>query len=306
MKFRFSKTEIIHLILSAMLITFLVSFNIKSEVSAVIRIALVSTISLIFAVIIQKLVGLKYGLEAEYRIWAFREYTKPPKSFLRAIEDFFYDYTGILIPLAVFLLTNAFWPFLAIASFIIKRPLKIRTGRFPFIKEKEVSAVAFFGVLSYLFVGLILNMFAPSGLIETKIPFLLALYSLIPLPNLPGSKIFFGGRITYIFTLAVTLSLFVLIPLLSVSYSLIISIAFALILAGVYFYGMESGIKNPFSLERPSIEIGWKFLFVMILISLIFLFLYFTNVNIITVISLAIVITTLAIVLYYYLIGTKK
>jgi len=192
-----------------MLITFLVSFNIKSEVSAVIRIALVSTISLIFAVIIQKLVGLKYGLEAEYRIWAFREYTKPPKSFLRAIEDFFYDYTGILIPLAVFLITNAFWPFLAIASFIIKRPLKIRTGRFPFIKEKEVSAVAFFGVLSYLFVGLILNMFAPSGLIETKIPFLLALYSLIPLPNLPGSKIFFGGRITYIFTLAVTLSLFI-------------------------------------------------------------------------------------------------
>src|SRR3989344_3115680 len=308
MRFSFSKKEIVHLALSIALLTVMLSFNSAFSAAALVRLLLIITISLLTAAFFQKLIGLKYNHEVEYRIWALKEYTRSHKTVKNQIKNIFYNYTGLIIPPLLFILTNGLWAFLAIASFTILHPLKTKMGRIStFLEEKEVAAIAFFGILSYIFVALILDIITGyTNLIETKIPILLALYALIPIPNLPGARLFFGRRITYFFSLSLTISLFILLPVIAMPDSLIISIIFSLIIIGLYFYAMESGIKHPFSLEETSVSIGWKLLFIIVIIAVIVLLLTFSQVKITTILALSIIIATLIILSYYYLIQTKK
>lgn len=308
MRFSFSKKEIVHLALSIALLTVMLSFNSAFSAAALVRLLLIITISLLTAAFFQKLIGLKYNHEVEYRIWALKEYIRSHKTVKNQIKNIFYNYTGLIIPPLLFIMTNGLWAFLAIASFTIVSPLKTKIGRIStFLEEKEVAAISFFGILTYVFIALILDIITGyTNLIETKIPLLLALYALIPIPNLPGARLFFGRRITYFFLLSLTISLFILLPIIAMPDSLIISIIFSLIIIGLYFYAIESGIKQPFSVEETSVNIGWKLLFIIVTIAIIFLLLTFSQVKMITILALSIIIATLIILLHYYLIQTKK
>ena len=308
MRFNFSKKEITHLVLSIILLTVMLSFNSAFSAAALVRLLLIINTSLLTAVFFQKLIGSKYNHDVEYRIWALRESTIPHKTAINQIKNIFYNYTGLIIPPLLFIMTNGLWAFLAIASFTIIHPLKTKIGRIStFLEEKEVAAIAFLGIISYISIALILKILTnDTNLIETKIPLLLALYTLIPIPNLPGAKLFFGRRITYFFSLSLAISLFILLPIIATPDSLIISIIFSLIILGLYFYAMESGIKQPFSLEETSVNMGWKLLFIIATTAIIFLLLIFSQARITTILALSIVIATLLILLYSYLIQTKK
>jgi len=308
MRFSFSKKEITHLVLSIILLTVMLSFNSAFSAAALVRLLLIINTSLLTAVFFQKLIGSKYNHDVEYRIWALRESTIPHKTAINQIKNIFYNYTGLIIPPLLFIMTNGLWAFLAIASFTIIHPLKTKIGRIStFLEEKEVAAIAFLGIISYISIALILKILTnDTNLIETKIPLLLALYTLIPIPNLPGAKLFFGRRITYFFSLSLAISLFILLPIIATPDSLIISIIFSLIILGLYFYAMESGIKQPFSLEETSVNMGWKLLFIIATTAIIFLLLIFSQARITTILALSIVIATLLILLYSYLIQTKK
>lgn len=308
MRFSFSKKEITHLALSITLLTVILSFNSAFSAAALVRILLITTTALLTAAFFQKLMGLKYNHIVEYRIWALKESTWPHKTIKDQIKNIFYNYTGLIIPPLLFILTNGLWAFLAIASFTIVHPLKTKIGRIStFLEEKEIAAISFFGILSYILIALILNIITgDTNLMETKIPLLLALYTLIPIPNLPGARLFFGRRITYFFSLSLTISLFILLPVIAMPHSLIISIIFSLVIIGLYFYAVESEIKQPFSLEETSVNIGWKLLFIIAMIAIIFLLLTFSQAKITTILALSIIIATLIILLYYYLIQTKK
>ena len=286
----------------------MLSLNSTFSAATSIRLLLIITTSLLTAVFFQKLIGSKYNHDVEYRIWALRESTIPHKTAINQIKNIFYNYTGLIIPPLLFIMTNGLWAFLAIASFTIIHPLKTKIGRIStFLEEKEVAAIAFLGIISYISIALILKILTnDTNLIETKIPLLLALYTLIPIPNLPGAKLFFGRRITYFFSLSLAISLFILLPIIATPDSLIISIIFSLIILGLYFYAMESGIKQPFSLEETSVNMGWKLLFIIATTAIIFLLLIFSQARITTILALSIVIATLLILLYSYLIQTKK
>ena len=296
------------MVLSIILLTVMLSFNSAFSAAALVRLLLIINTSLLTAVFFQKLIGSKYNHDVEYRIWALRESTIPHKTAINQIKNIFYNYTGLIIPPLLFIMTNGLWAFLAIASFTIIHPLKTKIGRIStFLEEKEVAAIAFLGIISYISIALILKILTnDTNLIETKIPLLLALYTLIPIPNLPGAKLFFGRRITYFFSLSLAISLFILLPIIATPDSLIISIIFSLIILGLYFYAMESGIKQPFSLEETSVNMGWKLLFIIATTAIIFLLLIFSQARITTILALSIVIATLLILLYSYLIQTKK
>ena len=97
---------------------------------------------------------------------------------------------------------------------------------FPKLTEREFGMVALSGILINMLIALILALFTESKFIMVN--YLIALYSMIPIPNLEGVRIFFGSRIMY-FSSVVILLLSLLAILTRNGYLIILFIIIILI-----------------------------------------------------------------------------
>lgn len=81
--------------------------------------------------------------------------------------------------------------------------------RFSEVTEWEKAQIVFISIISLLFLGLISHLFNLVPL--SKISINLALWTLLPLSNLDGSKLLFGSKKLWIFSLIITIISFLII-----------------------------------------------------------------------------------------------
>ena len=187
--FRFSRIELNNLLLSILILGLIVGFNdgSKTFVFGHWLFNLFNSILIVFLVLFihisaQKIVGLRMGYLVEYKIWTI----------------------GLVIALVVGLLSGGkLWLLISggifVSHMIGERLGKFRYG-FNYFQQGIVATMGAVANILFAVVVKVISKFSPSVLADkfVLVSIVFALLSLLPIPPLDGSHMFFGSRVVYI------------------------------------------------------------------------------------------------------------
>ena len=208
-------TETKYLIIASFFIAFAISFNewgnetfnfflgLFNLLKAFIISLFVLSISLYF----QKKFAEEHGINIQYSLWFIQDVRKKEFGILTRTR-----FPSIPIGIILLLLSTFYGLyksgifFLAVGGFSI---LSINKNarlqrRFKTTSEREISQIALRGPFSLLVIAIISTLLIkvhPVFLETAKISAWLAIFNMLPFPNLDGSKMFFYERLQYVFWL---------------------------------------------------------------------------------------------------------
>ena len=187
------------------------------------------------------LIAKKNGLQSEYRLWGIKGFGNYPKT----IKFFGKELTiqqfplGILIAVGLTLFSNGklFWAAVSSYGLVIEKSTRLGK-KFVDVTDFEEAKIALAGPLAVTFLMLIFKLFNGSGIFDQVITIYswMAIFDILPLPGLDGSKVFFGSVPLYIFSASFIISSVVLAHLLGALPALIFSALAALTFLAVYAY----------------------------------------------------------------------
>jgi len=188
--YRFDNEELKHFIIAVLVCAFIFGFNDKQEVFELghwivnfIGAIIISGVAIFLHISAQKLWGIKVGYEARFKMSPYL----------------------LLIGLIVSVLSGGRWYFLAPGTIMLTHITSLRLGAFRHGYNYTLAGyVALAGpimsVLAGMFVKVIWQIFNfTTPFLEQFIffNFLLAFFSMLPLPGLSGLQVFFGSRMWF-------------------------------------------------------------------------------------------------------------
>ncbi|MBI2125052.1 hypothetical protein HYU08_00695 [Candidatus Woesearchaeota archaeon] len=194
--FRFEKQEISFLIPALLLTAFMFSFNdwgdTEFDIALGIKNFLIALIIVAFSVLArlswQKIDALKKGYKAEFKGW----------------------WTGIIIALIITLISKGKVTPVLMGSVVASFMVRHRLGSFRYgFSYFENALISFWGIIANLILSLIfavaLYFFPENTFFQQALRFnwIMALCSILPLPQLDGLNIYFGSRGLYYLTIVI-------------------------------------------------------------------------------------------------------
>lgn len=230
----FSKKERNYILVSIIVLSLVFGFNDKSDLFSASN-WLINFLLVIIAVSVSVLLGYvaikkaaeKIGCETEYEIWSVKRWGfEPEKKFKKK----FSLPLGVILPLLITLLSNGLGYFPVVGSHKLTEDKIKRVGKiFSKLTGYERTIILLSSTLTYLvlfFLFLFLSRFGIDFSVFIRVNMWLALFSLLPLPNLDGAEMLFGSLPMYLFALA-----FVVMSVLLAPVNMILAILLALVLA---------------------------------------------------------------------------
>lgn len=233
--YKFTPSEIKGLIISILVIAFIISFKewgvesfdfvegIKNFFNAVLIVAL----SILVHDAGQRIWALAIGYRIEFKLWSF----------------------GLILALIAAFISNGNLWLIIPAGFMLHHLAGHRLGWFRYdINYFGQAMVALTGPLfSFMLIILlkIFSVFSASVLVQKAIMFnvVYAITSLLPVPPLDGSKIYFGSRMAYAFILpAISIATILMVVNIPIFFALIISLLVGVILWIAYYITFERKI----------------------------------------------------------------
>ena len=214
--FRFSRQEVVSLIAAVFVTSFIFSFrdwggdtfNASVGIKNLILMLIVVIISFMVRLSAQKIKGLEEGYKADFKVW----------------------WLGLGIALVTAFITLGRVPLVLIGTMVTAFMVKQRLGemRYGFSYEDNANiaargVVANIGLATFFAVGLF---FLPESYFFSKgmlLNLVMAICSLLPLPQLDGLSIFFGSRVNY-FILLIGVIIFWVLLLSGFKIALIIAV----------------------------------------------------------------------------------
>ena len=196
-----SLTEIFIIVLASLVLAISVGFD---NISLVYSAGISFLIILGLNVLIKKIVGYFLEIDVRTKFWSWQQYG------FRKDSHFKKPIPMIWIPLIVSLFTKgAFW-WLAILEFdVVPKTERVskRHGlyRFTQVTEWHVAWITAAGIILNLFLGII--GYVAGFELFAKLSIYFAAWSILPLSNLDGSKIFFASRTFWTILLTIILIL---------------------------------------------------------------------------------------------------
>lgn len=234
----FENKEVEYYFLTVLILTLVFAFNDKSGVFSVnywIRnfflVLIAVGISFLLANYIIKLVAKKYYCISVYELWTTRRVGFYPHQKAKIMKKEFAIPLGIILPLIITLLSNGLGYFPVIGTYKLIEDRVKRTGKI-FVRMIGYERAIIYSAIPLTYLGLyfiFLLLTKTSGInfdLFVNINMWLALFSLLPLPNLIGAEILFGSLPLYFF-----LVVFVIISVLLAPISIILAVLLAIILA---------------------------------------------------------------------------
>lgn len=239
--YKFTPTELKSVIITVIALGFIISFrewgvgakpNLIFGLFNFFNAILIVTLSFLVHISAHKIAALIAGYRAEYKLVTF----------------------GLLTSLILAFVTNGRFWFLVPGGIVVHHLAGHRLGKFRYgLRYDVLGIIAFTG--PYASLGLaallkIINNFIHSGLIRKAILFniIFAVYMILPIPPLDGSKTFFGSRMIYAFVFPSIIIIALLFLLnINVLIAIILALAIAVVCWLLYYLYFESGAwKGPF------------------------------------------------------------
>jgi hypothetical protein len=246
-RFRFSKKELLWLLITALVAGFVLTFRKWGEKTfnpgeGIFNLIITAALVFIFLLIhfsVQKLTALKLGYVSEYKAWL----------------------NGLLISLVLSFFTYGYFPLFFTGSLLYDVVPKLRVGVFRGgVKHKDLGLIAFAGPFSNLIiVGLLTpiylatkNSFFGTNILSPVIliNLLMAIFSLLPIPTFEKLRQFAGGttglylfiasRWVFVLVFVIVLAFAALILLFQV-FSYVIALLIGIVVAIIYYSRFEMG-----------------------------------------------------------------
>ncbi|MEK6856812.1 MAG: hypothetical protein AABX49_02235 [Nanoarchaeota archaeon] len=236
----FSKTEVKYILIAALIAAFVFSFNewgverFSAAIGAKNLLIAFVFCSIIYFVhsVAQKFMADYYEYSIEFTLIDMKKKIKPGKVTTLPI--------GPIITLLLIFISAGKFIFLILNSYEHIHKKEFRIGRqWINLKEFEEAQIALAGPLSQIFLLIVFKLLLPISVIFNKAMFMtsvIAIYHMLPLPKVDGSKIFFGSRTLYVTGLVLTVSFVILIFHMSIIQTIILALLFSLVLGIIYLY----------------------------------------------------------------------
>lgn len=230
--YKFTHHEIRGIIIAILAIAFIISFKEWGKTSFdatagiynLFNAVLIVALSILIHDFGQRIWGLAIGYRIEYRMWTF----------------------GLIAALIIAFISNGSLWLIVPSGFMLHHIAGHRLGWFRYdINYFGQAMVALAGPLFTLMLIILLkalNSFFPNPLIQKAIIFnvVYAITSLLPIPPLDGSKIYFGSRMLYAFALpAIAVSTIMMIVNIPLLFALVLSFLVGIILWLTYYISFE-------------------------------------------------------------------
>lgn len=232
--FKFSKDELKALVITIVVLTFIMAFNDKRPEFSVVYwtsnfllwLAIVA-VSVMIHHAGHRLIAIKIGFKVEFRLWWY----------------------GLGAGLIMALITRGTIPLLLPGGIYVHHLAAHRLGAFRYGPNVvAISIIAMMGPLFNIFLATIvktLQIWVPFGLLNTAIVdrififnLLFAMFTLLPIPPLDGSRMFFHSRLAYAFVFG-TVATYVLLAYVFQFYSYITALVVGGAIWLVYFVVFE-------------------------------------------------------------------
>lgn len=190
--FRFSPAEIRAIAATILVIAFIISFAEWGEGSAVdvsagavnlINAIIVTALTILFRVTVQRIASLHIGYRLEYRIWTW----------------------GLLLGIAMVIITRGNLWIVIPATFIVHHMAGERIGWFRYgLNYFAIGMIGLWGPIANMALAMffkVIDSVISNPLTEKAILLnvVMALITMMPIPPLDGSKLFWGSRMAYSF-----------------------------------------------------------------------------------------------------------
>ncbi len=220
------------LLTSALVIGYIIEFPEFGWMTWLIS-SLLAVLLLAFNVAGKKLTAHFYNANAEIKHWHIGTY-----GFLKA-QYFKKPFPmWIFAPLVLGFASLGYIKWLAITTFEAT-PTVLRTKRkFANITEWDLGLIAAGGILFNLLLAFTSRLLGFNDFATINLWFIL--FNLLPISDLDGSKIFFGSRFLWVFTLIFTIALFLLFEIAGLMITLILAVLIALAAIVLYYYLFEA------------------------------------------------------------------
>ena len=230
--YKFTPYELRGLIIAILVVAFIISFKEWGTNTFDLKIGLFNLFNAILIVALsilihdagQRIWGLAIGYRIEYKMWTF----------------------GLLFALVIAFLSNGSLWLIVPSGFMIHHLAGHRLGFFRYgLNYFGQAMVALAGPLFTLMLIIllkVLNAFSPNPLIHKAIIFnvVYAITSLLPIPPLDGSKIYFGSRMLYAFVLpAMVVATILMIVNIPIFFALVLSFLVGITLWLTYYITFE-------------------------------------------------------------------
>jgi len=231
--FRFTPLELRSLIIAILVTAFIISFSewgygksfdIKVGLFNWFNAILIVALSFLVHISVQRIWSLSTGYILEWKMWSF----------------------GLLFGLIMAFLTNGFLWLILPGGFIVHHMAGHRLGWFRYgINYWALGLIAVTGPIATIVLAAtfkVLSGFIVNSLIQKVIAFNIAyaIFSLLPVPPLDGSKTFYGSRMLYVFSLSGIVTAGILLSLnISVGLALISSFFIGVVLWLLYYIFFE-------------------------------------------------------------------
>ena len=230
--YKFTSYEIRGLIISILAIAFIISFKDWGTTGFDFRVGLYNLFNAVLIVALsilihdagQRLWGLAIGYRVEFRMWSF----------------------GLLAALVIAFISNGNLWLIVPSGFMLHHLAGHRLGWFRYgINYFGQAMVALAGPLFTFMLIILLKViyaFSPNPLIQKAIIFnvVYVITSLLPIPPLDGSKIYFGSRMLYAFALpALIVATILMIVNIPIFFAIVLSFLVGIILWLTYYISFE-------------------------------------------------------------------
>lgn len=233
--YKFSIHEVRGFVIAILIIAFIISFrewggasfDLSTGLFNLFNAVLIVALSILIHDAGQRIWGLAIGFRIEYKMWTF----------------------GLIGALILAFLSNGRLWLIVPGGFLLHHMAGHRLGYFRYgLNIMGQAMVALAGPLfTFMLIILlkVLNALTPSLLLEKAILFnvIYLITSMLPIPPLDGSKIYYGSRMAYAFVLpalvAATILMIVDIPIF---FSLVLSLLIGVVLWLIYYVSFENKV----------------------------------------------------------------
>lgn len=198
----FKPGEIIQVLIAAIVLGFVISFS-KTTTIQQFGIAAAVVLGIILVnVIAKKLIANYLDTVIDIKIWQISRYGFYERSYLKKPVP-----AGVIVPFVLSAVSFGYFKWLACLEFDI-HPLPSRVSkrhgiyRYSEVTETHIALIAAIGIVANIAAALAAYLLGFEMFAKYSIYY--ALFSIIPLSSLDGSKLFFGAKITW-FALAIIL-----------------------------------------------------------------------------------------------------
>lgn len=237
----FSKKEIKLVLIAAIIAAFVFSFNDWGIEEFSVAIGIKNLfIAFIFCLIIYFLHSAAQKFVADYYDYKIEFTLIDIKRKLMDVRRTVSIPIGPIITFLLIFVSAGKFVFILLNSYEHISQKELRVGRqWTNLKELEEAQIALAGPLSQIFLLIVFKLLIPFSVVFNKGMFIasvIAIYHMLPLPKVDGSKIFFGSRTLYLTGLVFIVAFIVLIFRLSTLQTIILALLFSAILTIIYLY----------------------------------------------------------------------